>query len=80
MNRKTHWTSEEDHLLRKLVEEEKLEWKVIPQHFADRTQNMCYSRFRRLQLERKEKRWTREEEEQLIELVQKHGEKWKRIS
>jgi hypothetical protein len=41
---------------------------------------MCYSRFRRLQQERKEKRWTREEEERLILLVQKHGEKWKRIS
>jgi hypothetical protein len=41
---------------------------------------MCYSRFRRLQLERKEKRWTREEEEQLVDLVQRQGEKWKRIS
>jgi hypothetical protein len=41
---------------------------------------MCYSRFRRLQQERKEKKWTREEEDHLVSLVEKHGEKWKRIS
>ena len=47
-HKKTHWTAEEDNLLEKLVEEDKLEWRDIPKYFEDRTQNMCYSRYRRI--------------------------------
>lgn len=80
LNRKTHWSSEEDELLQKLVEQEKLDWKMIPHHFSSRSQNMCYSRYRRIKLNSKEKKWTQEEEQVLVKLVAEHGEKWKRIS
>jgi len=32
-NRKTHWTSEEDDLLKKLIEIDQMDWKLIPHHF-----------------------------------------------
>jgi len=60
--RKIHWTIQEDEELRKLVEVDKLDWKEIPRFFKDRTQNMCYSRYRRITVCGKKRTWTKEDE------------------
>jgi hypothetical protein len=79
-HRKTHWTAEEDALLSRLVEVERREWKEIPEFFAGRTQNMCYSRYRRISLSCRDRSWTSSEEEAVVRLVAQCGEKWKLIS
>ena len=78
--RKIHWTIREDELLKKLVEVDELEWRDIPKFFEGRTQNMCYSRYRRLTIQGKQRAWSKEDEDLVIRYVDSIGEKWKQIS
>ena len=41
-----------------------------------RTEKMCYSRYRRLMAEARQ-RWAPQEEQKLINLVEQKGEQWK---
>ena len=78
--KKTHWTYDEDLLLIRFVEEEKISWSGMCAHFPGRTQSMCYSRYRHIRLTSKIKKWGVEDEKKLVELVSRLGPKWKKIS
>ena len=67
-------------MLKKLVDVDKIEWKDVPKHFWGRTQNMCYSRYRRLTIHGKQRAWSKEDEEIVIRYVGNIGERWKQIS
>lgn len=75
-SKKKAWTSEEDQRLVDLVEKQNIPWKHIQDHMPDRTQKMCYSRYRRLITEARQ-RWAPEDEKRLKELVETKGRFWK---
>jgi len=78
------WTKEEDSLLLKLIDTEKLtgnkiNWKSIAQNF-NKDYKKCYYRYRHIMPELKKGYWTKDEEEKLIEFIQIYGKKWSKIS
>lgn len=58
------WTAEEDQRLLELVGTQNVPWREIEQHMPERTEKMCYSRYRRLLAEARQ-RWAPEDENRL---------------
>lgn len=50
------WTAGEDQRLLELVGSQNVPWREIEQHMPERTEKMCYSRYRRLLAEARQ-RW-----------------------
>ena len=76
---KTPWSEEEDALLKKLRDEQQMDWADIADQIPSRNSKMCYSRYRRLENHTKEI-WRKADDKLLLELVDEHGQDWKEIS
>lgn len=75
------WTVEEDTQLIELYERHPKRWAVIASLMADRNENQCLHRYRRLsQLGVHRKIWSAEEDETVRKLMKKVGKNWKMLS
>ncbi|KAH0713823.1 myb-related protein 3R-1-like [Solanum tuberosum] len=81
--RSSHWTPEEDEILRQAVQQFKgKSWKKIAECFKDRSDVQCLHRWQKvLDPELVKGSWSKEEDDKLIGLVNIHGpKKWSTIA
>lgn len=81
--RSSHWTPEEDEILRQAVQQFKgKSWKKIAECFKDRSDVQCLHRWQKvLDPELVKGSWSKEEDDKLIGLVNTHGpKKWSTIA
>lgn len=75
------WSEDEDKLLLELVKSnQRNKWKIISQHFSNKTPSDCRQRYDIIQPNITRGRWKKEEDQKILKYIGMFGPKWSKIA